>query len=321
MSQVGLITFAGSTMDRAGHLRTPADQARLRADPAARTLVVWRGKPLFAGEDAPVLSWLTMAAEILVEAAAPPVFLGLEGGAPRFATDVSAWEDPGADSDELARFLDQSRNRHPTLTQDESFLDLRAVMVRLAAPDAGAAATARGVLGWHETHRFCARCGGPSVSDLAGWQRSCPACGARHFPRTDPVVIMLVTAGNRVLIGRSPGWPEGMYSLLAGFMEPGETVEDAVRREVAEETGIAVGRVGYVASQPWPFPASLMIGCWAEAQSADITLDPEELEDAIWVTREEVLASLSGTNPALRPARPGAIARALIERWLRGELS
>ncbi|MEO0913418.1 MAG: NAD(+) diphosphatase, partial [Pseudomonadota bacterium] len=121
------------------------------------------------------------------------------------------------------------------------------------------------------------------------------------------------------LLGRSPGWPEGMYSLLAGFMEPGETIEAAVRRETLEESGIYVGDVGYLASQPWPFPASLMIGCWGHAENDNITLDPHELEDAIWVTRADLRASLTGDNPVLRPARQGAIARVLIERWIAEE--
>ena len=155
---------------------------------------------------------------------------------------------------------------------------------------------------------------------MAGWQRNCPSCGAQHFPRTDPVVIMLVTHGNRALLGRSPGWPEGMYSCLAGFVEPGETLEAAVRREVLEEAGIRIGTVRYLASQPWPFPASLMIGCAAEALTDTITRDPAELEDAIWITREEALATLSGERPDILPARKGAIAHFLLSNWLADRL-
>jgi NAD+ diphosphatase len=154
----------------------------------------------------------------------------------------------------------------------------------------------------------------------AGWQRHCPACGAHHFPRTDPVVIMLITQGDRVLLGRSPGWPEGMFSLLAGFVEPGETIEAAVRREVLEETAIRVGHVAYVAGQPWPFPASLMIGCRGEATSDQITVDPTELEAARWVTRSELLTVFAGTHPDIRPARKGAIAHVMLEHWLADRL-
>ena len=170
------------------------------------------------------------------------------------------------------------------------FGDLRALMAELSPADAGDAAAAKGILSWHETHGFCARCGAASEVADAGWKRVCPACGGQHFPRTDPVVIMLITYGNAFLMGRSPGWPEGMYSLLAGFIEPGETMEAAVRREVAEETAVQVGRVGYLASQPWPYPSSLMFGCWGEALNRDITLDPAELEDAMWISREELAA-------------------------------
>ncbi|MEO0917723.1 MAG: NAD(+) diphosphatase, partial [Pseudomonadota bacterium] len=159
-----------------------------------------------------------------------------------------------------------------------------------------------------------------SMMAMAGWQRDCPACGHHHFPRTDPVVIMLITHGNAVLVGRSPGWPEGMYSLLAGFVEPGETVEAAVRREVFEEVGVRVGPVRYLASQPWPFPASLMLGCAGDALSTDLTLDPNEIEDALWVSREEMAKAFSGTHPTILPARKGAIAHFLLRAWLADRL-
>jgi NAD+ diphosphatase len=151
---------------------------------------------------------------------------------------------------------------------------------------------------------------------MSGWQRDCRSCGGKHFPRTDPVVIMLITHGNKVLMGRSPGWPEGMYSLLAGFVEPGETLENAVRRETMEEAGIPIGRVGYLSSQPWPFPASLMFGCEGEALDDKITIDPEEMDDVIWVSREDMLDVFAGTHPVLKPARKGAIAHFLLKNWL-----
>lgn len=150
----------------------------------------------------------------------------------------------------------------------------------------------------------------------AGWQRTCPSCHAHHFPRTDPVVIMLITRGDQVLMGRSPGWPRGMFSLLAGFVEPGETLEAAVRREVFEEAGVHVGAVSYLASQPWPFPASLMFGCHGEATSEQITIDPSEIEHAMWVSRDEMQDAFEGKHPVLLPARKGAIAHFLLENWL-----
>jgi NAD+ diphosphatase len=313
------VTFGGSGLDRAAHLRADAQavQGMLR-DPATRVLPVWRGKPLFAGEPRG-LGWVAPGNPALGPADEAPVLLGLDAGVPRFAVDISGWE-PEEVPDTLGAFFDPSEQRHPLLPADHAFSELRANMTRLSPREAELAATAKAVLGWHETHAHCARCGARSRMIEAGWQRQCPDCGARHFPRTDPVVIMLILSGNDVLMGRSPGWPEGMYSLLAGFVEPGETLEAAVRREVREETGVEVGRVGYLASQPWPFPASLMMGCRGEAVSREIRVDPAELEDARWVGREEMLEIMAGRSDAMKPARRGAIARFLIEAWLSDRL-
>ena len=200
------------------------------------------------------------------------------------------------------------------------FAELRRVMTWLSPRDAELAATAKAVQGWHLSHGFCARCGAETTITQAGWQRVCPACKTSHFPRTDPVVIMLITHGNSVLMGRSPGWPEGMYSLLAGFVEPGETLEAAVRREVFEESGVEVGEVSYLASQPWPFPASLMFGCQGRASSHKITIDPVEIEDALWVSREEMMDVFASKHPKILPARKGAIAHFLLENWLADRL-
>jgi NAD+ diphosphatase len=209
---------------------------------------------------------------------------------------------------------------HPVLNGGEGFAELRGVMTRLDPREAELVVTAKAVLHWHRSHGFCSTCGARSEMTQGGWQRTCPACGAQHFPRTDPVVIMLVTHGNSVLLGRSPGWPEGMFSLLAGFVEPGETIEAAVRREVLEETGVTCGAVSYLASQPWPFPASLMIGARTEALTRDIRLDPEELEAAVWVTREELVQSFAGRHPSIRPSRKGAIAHFILRNWLADRL-
>ena len=254
-----------------------------------------------------------MASPVFDGAADAPVFLGAADGAPRFARGIPDWE--GASTGPRP-FFDDSRDVHPALPRGLAFGDLRAVMAELSAADAGTAAAAKGILGWHATHPFCARCGAASRVADQGWKRACPACGAEHFPRTDPVVIMLILHGNSVLLGRSAAWPPGMYSLLAGFMEPGESIEAAVRREVWEEAGIPVGQVDYLSSQPWPFPSSLMLGCRGEALAREIARDPAELEDARWVTREGVLAALAGHDPDLKPARRGSIARFLLERWL-----
>lgn len=316
------VTFGGSALDRRADLRgNAAELARLAASSDAGVLPLWRGKPLVTGDgDALTLAWLPHGHEVFEDAADAPAFLGLDDGRPVWAIDISRWEPEDVDLASLGLFLDPTEQRHPDIEGDARFAELRAVMTRLDARDAEMAATAKAILGWHETHRFCAKCGHRSDMAMAGWQRDCPACGAHHFPRTDPVVIMLITHGNDVLLGRSPGWPEGMYSLLAGFVEPGETLEAAVRREVAEETQVPVGRVDYLASQPWPFPASLMFGCRGEALARDIEVDPEEIEDALWIGRERMAAVLRGEDDKLRPPRRGAIAQFLIENWLADRL-
>jgi len=237
-----------------------------------------------------------------------------------FAADFSTWEPEFVDAEALGLFLDPTEQRHPGFPPDCAFTELCRVMGSLDPYAAELAATAKAIIGWHATHGHCARCGARSASAQAGWQRICPDCKAHHFPRTDPVVIMLITAGHSVLVGRTPGWPEGMYSLLAGFVEAGETIEAAVRREVFEEAGIRVGSVGYLASQPWPFPASLMIGCRGQALDRDIRLDPVELEDARWLGRAEMLTVLSGDHPRIKPPRRGAIAEFLIRAWLADRL-
>jgi NAD+ diphosphatase len=299
------VTFGAGRLQRAAHLRAepPVEDALV--------LPLWRGKPLLSEEG---ISWLDGA---IVPVEGPEVFLGVEDGRPLYARDVSGWE-PDDVPDSVGAFLDPSEQVHPGLPG--AFAELRARMTRLTPRDAEMAATAKALLGWHATHRFCARCGERTDMAEAGWQRRCPACGARHFPRTDPVVIMLITQDNSVLVGRSPGWPDGIYSLLAGFVEPGETLEAAVRREVLEEAGVSVGEVTYLASQPWPFPSSLMIGCRGEARGREITLDPVELDDARWLSREETADVFAGTHPDVLPARPGAIARFLLHAWLADRL-
>ncbi|MGR3494413.1 NAD(+) diphosphatase [Citreimonas sp.] len=321
MRHAETVTFGGSGLDRAAELRAdPAALAEAAQDPRARCVLLWRGKPLVEGADALRLSRLAADHPVLIDAPGAPLFLGREDGAPVFARDLTEWRPEDFDETQLGGFFDPSEQRHPALAADQRFAELRRVMTRLSPRDAELAATARALFGWHATHGFCARCG--AASDLAqgGWQRVCPACGGHHFPRTDPVVIMLITHGNSALLGRSHGWPAGLYSCLAGFVEPGETIEAAVRREVFEESGIGVGPVRYLASQPWPFPASLMIGCHGEALDATIRLDPVELDDARWVSREELTDVFAGTRTDMVPAREGAIAHFLLRNWLADRL-
>lgn len=312
------VTFGGSGLDRAAELRgdIPAMAALMQA-PETRTLALWRGKLLISGDGA---CRLPLDHPVLAEARGTPLFLGREeSGAAIFAHDLSGWE-PGDGQAEPGGFTDTSEQHHPACAEDEVFVELRALLTRLGPRDAELAATARGLFSWHATHGFCARCGAESDVTQAGWQRVCRSCGASHFPRTDPVVIMLITRGNSCLLGRSHGWPEGMYSCLAGFVEPGETLEAAVRREVHEESGVRVGPVRYLASQPWPFPASLMIGCHGLAESDEIEIDPVEIETARWVSREELVTAFAGEHPGLHPARRGSIAHFLLRNWLADRL-
>lgn len=320
MRHAETVTFGGSGLNRAGHLRGDKQAiARLLGDPTSRGVPVWRGKPLFCGDKTISVGWLSLDAAIFDLADEPPVFLGIDDQGAHFAYDISGWE-PDDLPDTLGAFFDPSEQRFAGLPGDHRFGELRGAMAALLPRDAELAATARAILGWHQTHGFCSKCGEKAVVAMAGWQRDCPACGGYHFPRTDPVVIMLITLGNSVLLGRSPGWPEGMFSLLAGFVEPGETIEAAVRREVFEETSVRVGPVSYLASQPWPFPSSLMIGCRGEAQARDIEVDPHEIEEAIWLTREEMLEVFAGANDRINAPRKGSIAHFLLQNWLADRL-
>lgn len=322
VSTAGL-AFAASGLDRAAALRArPEELARLAAAPGTRILPLWRGRPLICPPETPPdpvvgagLCPVAPGAGLLAQLALPPVFLGLSAGEAVFAADVSAWV-PAGPLAEPAGFEAAPVPAPADLPPGAVFADLRGALGQLDARAGELAATARAILGWQATHGFCAACGTASEVALGGWQRRCPACGTLHFPRTDPVVIMRITRGNAVLLGRSPGWPEGMFSCLAGFMEPGETVEAAVRREVAEETGVQVGAVRMLASQPWPFPASLMLGCAGVAQSAAITPDPAEIEAALWVSRERLLGVFAGQDAEIRAPRPGSIAWWMLHNWL-----
>ena len=194
-------------------------------------------------------------------------------------------------------------------------------MTQLSDMDAGLASTAKALFSWHNNNTFCSKCGNETVSTQSGWQRDCNKCNTSQYPRTDPVVIMLITLGNKILLGRSPQWPEKMYSCLAGFIEPGETMEAAVAREVKEETNIDISHVNYVISQPWAFPSSLMLGCMAKAITREITIDQNELEDAQWVSKDVLLKAYAGYDVGITPARPGTIAEFLIQNWVKGTLT
>lgn len=316
------MAFRAGGLERAAHLRS--DWERLW--PEALVLPMWRGRPLVTGISGRGgdLHLMLLASDhpLMALQTSPPLFLGQEGPRPVFAADLSGWdpEDQAKDGGPGDPGQEQPAPRLGDLPEDARFPDMRGILLGLTAFEGELAATARGIIEWHRSHGFCAACGAATEMAEAGWRRDCPSCGRQHFPRTDPVVIMLITHGNSVLVGRSPGWPYGMYSLLAGFMEPGETIESAVAREVMEEAGVPIGPVRMLASQPWPFPASLMIGCAAEAYDRSLKLDPNEIEDAMWVSREELVEVFSGTHPVMRKPRSGAIAQILMKNWLAGTL-
>lgn len=229
------------------------------------------------------------------------IFLGMDNGAPRYAATLNGTE---ADYDGLF--------------PDVKFRDARALAMKMgvAHPDLGIVAQAKSMLSWHESHRFCAKCGVESNLVKAGYERRCPECDAGHFPRTDPVVIMLACHGEEALVGRGPQLPPGFYSALAGFMEPGETIEEAVARELMEEAGVTATAVSIIANQPWPWPSSLMIGCIATVKDKTLTLDETEIDDARWVSREELKAAMGGQTPDFFTPPPLAIAHDLLRHWL-----
>ena len=294
--------YTGSPLDRVSARRDDeAFVAAALAAPDSLVLPVWRSKSLLRGIEsgAPEAVFLTReAAEAVLMAEGPWALLGLRGETAVFAVDCSAAEDP-----------------LPLLPEGlGTFHDLRAMAGLLPAGEASMLAHARGLLHWRTRHRFCGVCGAACAPRSAGNATACTGCGAQHFPRTDPAVIMLVTDGDRCLLGHSTRFPNTtMYSTLAGFVEPGESLEEAVRREVLEEAGIEVGAVRYHSSQPWPFPSSIMLGFHAEGLSEAITIDPEELRDARWFSRAQCL------DPAAHGfalPRADSIARRLIEDWL-----
>ena len=289
--------YTGSPLDRASQLRTDAAWvAETLADPTTRFVPVWRGQTLFQ-----------TAADGTPEAVFPAglavagfgwALLGIADGAATFALDLSAAEDPAAH----------------VAGSGGTFADLRTVGAGLPADQAAILAHARGLMHWRSRHRFCGVCGAACEPQSAGNVMACTACKVHHFPRTDPAVIMLVERGDSVLLGHSARFPNSvMYSTLAGFVEPGESLEEAVAREVLEESGIAVGRVRYHSSQPWPFPGSIMLGFYAEGLTEEIVRNDEELTDARWFTRAQ-LREPKAHGFAL--PRADSIARRLIEDWM-----
>jgi NAD+ diphosphatase len=296
-----MVGFAGNRIDRQSENRTDDALAHALADPATRFVLVRDGRVIVAFED---------------------------DAAPRARFDLDEANGLGAD---MAEAILLGRGPHGPVAAAVVAVEIEALPERLKAIDyrsvytqglldaeaLGELAQAAALIAWNANHRHCGRCGAPTMPRIGGYKRSCTGCGADHFPRTDPVAIMLAVRGERCLLGRSPHFRPGMYSCLAGFIEPGETIENAVRRETLEESGITIGRVAYHASQPWPFPYSLMIGCYGEALDETVAFDGRELEDCRWFDRGEVASMLGATHSGelvLPPA--GAIAHHLIRHWL-----
>lgn len=304
-----LTGFAINRLDRREDLRNKPDAVTaLRHRSDTRIAVVAGEAPILKRLDGEALTvWFSHGEAEILGPAAEEIFMGMaEDGTPRFG-----------------RLLDKAL-AEPLKERSELFVtDLRSVALKRIVPEdeVGPLGEAKAVLDWHARHRFCAQCGGSTVAGASGWRRECTSCGAMHFPRTDPVVIMLVTRGDACLLARQARFAPGMYSCIAGFVEPGETLEDAVRRESWEEAGLRVGNVRYLASQPWPFPSSIMMGCIAEALGDEITLDMTELEEGRWFPREEVLQMLEGKHPdGLACPQHIAIANTLVRAWaLEGE--
>ena len=320
MSIFGLdIGFAGNPLDRLSSARDDAARlAELAGEAEARAVAFVQSMPALRVEGERLSSFHPLAAARAFGAIREEVLLGRDENGPVFALllpDDAARAEAPLDA---GAFVDQRRLILPAFPKLQ-IRDLRALAGKDSLPRAEIAvlAQARAILHYHAHHRFCAACGAPTRTAQGGWRRDCPACAAKHFPRTDPAVIVNVVNRDSCLLGRQKNFPEGMYSCLAGFVEAGETFEEAVRREVMEEAGIAVGAVAYVASQPWPFPASVMAGCKAEALSREIAMDRAELEDCRWFSRAEVLAMLEGRHEQGFFA-PGkiAVARTLLEHWL-----
>lgn len=306
------LLFTAAPLDRAGHLRRdPAALERLRTGPDALVACFWHDLALL--RDGRALLACGNEAARLLDVASEVVFLGLMGEKAVFAAD-------------LGKLRAESDGSPPQWEAGAHWAELRGHGPRLSPEDGAILATGRAMVNWHRTARFCGRCGGPTEPREGGHVRACldAACGAQHYPRTDNAVIMRVSDGDRILMHRQHAWPAGMWSVLAGFVEPGETLEHAVARETLEETGIMVDEVRYVASQPWPFPASLMVGFTARAVGGELRVDPHELEDARWFSRADIAELFSEehrNDGSGRPflARPGSIARMMIDAWLRGE--
>jgi NAD+ diphosphatase len=302
---LGQPAFVANILDRAAHLRGNDEELfALESQPQSRAYLVYRDALVVKKEAGGFRALLGLDEALKFGANPGTIFLGLRDGAAVFGMGISA-----AAVEEL-------------LTRDDvTVSELRGMAMQGVVPpdQLSAIAMAKSLVGWHQRHGFCANCGTRTAMKEGGWKRDCPNCKAEHFPRTDPVVIMLVTSGEKCLLGRQKQFPPGMYSCLAGFVEAAETIEDAVRREIFEESGIRCTDVTYYMTQPWPYPSSLMIGCTARATTENIVVDRAELEDARWFDRTEATLMITRKHPdGLAGPHPFAIAHHLVGLWVHG---
>ncbi|RAK57796.1 NAD(+) diphosphatase [Phenylobacterium deserti] len=297
-------TFAGNPLDRASDRRGDKNWlAGQLADPSSLGVVLWNGRPLVEDRD-DGLQIAYLAGRLLAE---------LAGGTPERMLFMGLWKETPVFAFELTGTADPSEAALQGLGR---FEELRPVAARLPAPEAGIIATAKSMFDWHRRHDHCSACGEASRIADGGWKRVCPACSTEHFPRTDPVVIMLPYHGERCMLGRQDTWPPGMFSALAGFLEPGESIEEACARELNEEAGLHATAVRYHSSQPWPFPSQLMIGLLAEVEDEEGSPDQTELSEVRWFTRAEAADLLAGRLQGLSAPPPLAIAHQLLKAWV-----
>jgi NAD+ diphosphatase len=302
---LGQPAFVTNVLDRAAHLRLNDEKLfALEQNASSRAYVIYRDSLLVRREGERVRALLSIDEATNCGANPGTIFLGLRDGAAVFGMGI-----PQAAAEKLIG------------REDYAVTELRGMAMQGIIPpqELSAIAMAKSMVTWHQRHGYCANCGARSAMKEGGWKRECPSCKAEHFPRTDPVVIMLVEFGDKVLLGRQKHFPPGMYSCLAGFVEAAETIEDAVRREIFEESGIRCTDVQYYMTQPWPYPSSLMIGCTARATGEEIVVDRVELEDARWFDRTEATLMLRRQHPdGLAGPHPFAIAHHLLGRWVHG---